>query len=167
MCCVVNYTIQNMHCSVKKLLNSWALYNYFFLKFRANNWGDMSRHCLQIIGVWLYQLTIDWRRGLTPAVNPDPCWLGHHIAESEIFYPELKKNSHLFSPYTGFSVFMTAALSSFLLSFTLLRPFPQTKRVCVIYGLSSNERVGGGGRVMEGCGGGGVCISKYPPSTSA
>lgn len=44
---------------------------------------------------------------------------------------------------------MTAALSSFLLSFTLLWPFAETKRVCVIYGLSNNEGLGG--------------ISKSPP----
>lgn len=40
---------------------------------------------------------------------------------------------------------MTAMLSSFLLSFTLLWPFGETKRVCVIYGLSCDDGGGWGG----------------------
>lgn len=51
---------------------------------------------------------------------------------------------------------MTAALSSFLLSFTLLWPFGETKRVCVIYGLSCDGGVAWGGRLWRGC------ISKPP-----
>lgn len=74
---------------------------------------------------------------------------GRCIVESEIFYPRLKRNSHLFSLYTRFSFFYDSAALIFPLKFYPFVTFWGRPNVSALY-MGCPALTGVGREVMEG-----------------